>query len=135
MYLNVVIQADTEQEYAWLDELSSEWKKATLVRDPVEFDLYLSDRLGRIKAGSTQLEEFKAPSVVTGYELSTSLIKKAPVKGVYRFDENFVTTPAVQGIIAELDMIRWSGQAFPGGVEPTGKVIINLLRALTNFTD
>lgn len=119
--LNIVLQAENDQDREWLNDESAGWKRFSTVLDPDTFHADIVDSL------------YKLPESSNGYVLNESLLRRTPNPDIFVFSENFAATPAVLGILTELDVIRWSGQAFPGGVVPTEVVVLDLLKALENF--
>ena len=126
--LHIAIQAEDDQDREWLIDESACWKKVSAVADPsafysAELDILQTEALLDITAEK-----------ISGYVLNDSLLEATNNPDIFVFSEVFAATPAVLGILTELDMIRWSGQPFPGNVVPKSIIILDLLKALENFT-
>jgi hypothetical protein len=115
--LHIVIQAEDDRDREWLNDESACWSRVSTINDP---DIVHSDVVDVLSSD--------------GYVRNESLLQRTPKPDIFVFSEDFVATPAVLGILTELDMIRWSGQAFPGNVIPKETTILDLLKALENFT-
>jgi hypothetical protein len=126
-YLNIVFQSESPDDLRLLNNLSSEWEKINVIRSIEEWEKYLS---------SLPNPPDKAKAIYfAGYRNREHQLEKTKVSGVYTLREFYSSSPVVQAIINEFEMIRWSGQCYPGGVEATNSKIVRLIKALELFWD
>jgi hypothetical protein len=126
-YLNIVFQSEAPEDLRLLKTLSSEWEKISVIRSIEEWEKYL---------WSLPNPSDKAKAVYhTGYRNREHKLEETKVTGVYTLREFYSSSPVVQAIINEFEMIRWSGQCYPGGIEATNSKIVRLIKALELFWD